>query len=411
MDGSRAAIETPLREVLIESPAEVRARENHALAELLAAHGGRCVLYGAGTLGRRAVESLRTIGIEPLAVCDGNATRWGELVAGLTVVSPREAAERFGAKAVFFVTIWNDFHWYVDTEAKLHALGCVAVSSYAPLFWRFGNDFMTMLLLNEPPHRLYEALPQVLEAETLWEDAESLAVYRANIRWRALGDARGFPYPAPVTTYFPADLLEPREDEVLVDCGAFDGDTIRQMLEWSGERFEDVYAVEADAVSAGKLAAYVAGLPHSVAAKIHPIACAVGAERCTLRFAMSGAATSTTSDEGVDVECRTLDEMFAGQRVTMIKMDIEGAEYGALLGARGTIECEMPVLAVCVYHTQADVWRIPLLLRSMQPAYCYFLRAYDGDGLQTVLYAVPPQRLRSAEQRAATAVPRKSASA
>lgn len=408
MDDGRVARETPLREVLIESVAEVREREANALTALLEAHKGRCVLYGAGTLGRRAVESLRSIGVEPLAVCDGNAARWGETVAGITVTSPAEAAERFGTSAVFFVTVWNDFHWYVDTEAKLRALGCVAVSSYAPLFWRFGDRFMTMLLLNEPPHRLYEALPDVLEAETLWEDAESLAVYRANVRWRALGDAHGFPHPAPVTTYFPADLLEPSNDEVLVDCGAFDGDTIRQMLAWSGDRFAGVFAVEADAVSVGRLEAYIAGLPESVAMRIQTMPCAVGSERCTLRFAMSGAATSTTMDEGVDVECRILDEMFADQRVTMIKMDIEGAEYDALSGARRLIERDMPVLAVCVYHTQADVWRLPLLLRSMQTEYRYFLRAYDGDGLQTVLYAIPPQRMRSAEQRAATVVARKS---
>jgi FkbM family methyltransferase len=408
MDEGRVARETPLREVLIESVAEVREREASALTSLLEVHQERCVLYGAGTLGRRAIEALRTISVEPLAVCDGNAARWGELVAGVSVISPAEAAKRFGASAVFFVTVWNDFHWYVETDAKLRALGCVAVSSYAPLFWRFGDRFMTMLLLNESPYRVYETLPDVLEAETLWEDAESLEVYRANVRWRALGDARGFPYPAPVTTYFPVDLLEPNEDEVLVDCGAFDGDTIQQMLKWSDEHFTSIYAVEADAVSVERLKAYVAGLPETVSKKIHTMPYAVGAEHCTLRFAMSGAATSTTADEGVDVECRTLDELFAEQRVTMIKMDIEGAEHDALRGARRIVERDMPVLAVCVYHTQADVWRLPLLLRSMRSEYRFFLRAYDGDGLQTVLYAIPPQRMRSAEQRAATAVPRKS---
>jgi len=408
MDDVTATGLKPLREVLTESPAQVLAREAGALSSLLLAHHGRCVVFGAGTLGRRAIELLLETGVEPLGVCDSNPARWGEPLLGLTVLSPQQAAPAFGADAVFFVTIWNDFHWYAQTEAKLSALGCTSVSSYAPIFWRFGARFLNMLLLNEPPHRLYAQRDEVLEAETLWADAESLHVYRANILWRALGDGRFFPLPAPQNTYFPADLLQPTADEVFVDCGAFDGDTLREMLSWTDGQFAAAYAIEADAVSGKRLAAYVATLPDAWQRKVHPMACAVGAERCMLRFAMSGSSTATTVDEGVEVECRTLDELFAEQRVTMIKMDIEGAEYDALRGARAVIERDRPVLAVCVYHTQADIWRIPLLLRSMQTDYRYFLRAYDGDGLQTVLYAIPPHRMLSTAERERAVVPRKS---
>jgi FkbM family methyltransferase len=394
----------------------VQAREANALTGLLQAHQGRCVVYGAGTLGLRAIELLRASGTKPLAVCDSNPQRWGQLLAGLTVLSPPQAAEAFGKHAVFFVTVWNDFHWFVETEAKLRALGCVSISTYAPLFWRFGSSFMqTLLLLNEPPHRLYLQMQEVLKAETLWADTESLDTYRANIRWRALGDPRQLPFPAPQTTYFPPDLLQPTTNEVFVDCGAFDGDTLRQMLAWNSGQFSAAYPIEADTVSLAKLKACIATLRADVQQKIHPLACAVGAERCTLRFAMSGTLTATTANgtgDGVDIDCRTLDELFTeaspDRPITMIKMDIEGAEYGALLGAKTIIERDSPVLAICVYHTQSDVWRVPLLLHTMRTDYSFFLRSYDGDGLQTVLYAVPPHRLLSAEQRSHILVPRKS---
>ena len=88
-------------------------------------------------------------------------------------------------------------------------------------------------------------------------------------------------------------------------------------------------------------------------------------------------------------------------------MDIEGAEYDALRGGRRVIERDSPILAICVYHTQADVWRIPLLLRSMNPSYHFYLRAYNGDGFQSVVYAVPPDRLLSDSERAAAPNPRK----
>jgi FkbM family methyltransferase len=397
----------PLSGVLTESVESVKQRELSALDDLLAARQNRCVIYGAGTLGRKAIALLREIGVTPLAVVDSNSQRWGSEVSGLTVLSPSDAAERFGDNAVFFVTIWNDFHWFSDTRTKLTALGCTSVSSYAPIFWRFGNRFMDLLLLNEPAHLLYQDCDRVFEAESLWADQESLDTYRANIIWRAKGDPSFLPYPAPQNTYFPADIFKIVHDEVLVDCGAFDGDTLRLLLSVVGSEFKAFYAIEADTVSVARLDATIASLPADVAAKVHKMECAVGAERCTLQFAMSGAATSKIEDAGVDVDCIPLDELFADTAVTLIKMDIEGAEYDALRGGSKIIQRDSPVLAICVYHTQSDVWRIPLLMRSLNPDYQLFLRAYDGDGFQSVVYAVPPHRRLSDAERAAAPNPRK----
>ncbi len=310
-------------------------------------------------------------------------------------MSAEDAAKDFGASAVFFVTVWNDFHWFSDTERKLKALGCVSVSSYAPIFWRFGERFMDLLLLNEPPHRLYTDLSRVLQVESMWADEESLATYRANILWRAKGDPSHLPFPAPANTYFPRDLFQLTPRESIVDCGAFDGDTLRMFLA-NEASFEAFYAIEADMVSLQKLRAYVATLPSQVAKRVHELDCAVGGERCMLQFVMTGALTSRAGDqdgvEAVDVPCVPLDELFADRKVTFIKMDIEGAEFDALRGGKAVIERDSPILAICVYHTQNDIWRIPLLMRSLNPDYKLYLRTYDGDGFQSVAYAVPPQR-------------------
>jgi FkbM family methyltransferase len=399
-------IDVPLEQILTESVEAVRKREASALDDLLSSRDNRCVLYGAGTLGRKAASLLREIGCRPLALVDKDPQRWGTEISGISVLSPADAAAQFGSNAVFFVTVWNDFHWYSDTHKKLTELGCTAVSSYAPIFWRFGDRFMDLRLLNEPAHKVYEDLDRVIEAESLWADEESLASYRANILWRALGDPSFLPYPAPQNTYFPADIFRVSSDEAVVDCGAFDGDTLRLMLSVTDD-VKAFYAVEADSVSTQKLRSYIETLPQDLATKVHELDCAVGAERCTLKFAMSGAATSKIEDAGVDVDCIPLDELFAGTPVTLIKMDIEGAEYDALLGGRKIIERDSPILAICVYHTQADVWRIPLLMRSMNPDYELFLRAYDGDGFQSVVYAVPPHRQLSQQERAAALWPRK----
>jgi FkbM family methyltransferase len=388
----------PLREILTESVSAVREREVSALDQILRTHHGRVVIFGCGTLGRRAIDLLREIGVNPLALCDSNPARWKTSLSGLSILSPADAAAQFGDNAVFFVTIWNDFHWFRQTQEKLASLGCASISSYAPIFWRFGNRFMDLLLLNEPAHRLYEQLDDVLEAEGLWADEESLTSYRANIAWRAKGDPSLFPCPAPQNTYFPADIFKLSPDEVVVDCGAFDGDTLRLLLSVIPD-FKAFYAVEADTVSIQKLQSYIATLPRGLVSKVHELDCAVGAERSILQFAMTGAATSKIEVEGVDVECIPIDELFADIPVTFIKMDIEGAEFDALRGGAKVIQRDRPILAICVYHTQADVWRIPLLMRSINPDYRLFLRAYDGDGFQSVVYAVPQNRLLSEAEK------------
>jgi hypothetical protein len=128
---------------------------------------------------------------------------------------------------------------------------------------------------------------------------------------------------------------------------------------------------------------------------------------------MTGALTSRSDDaaDSIAVACIPIDQLFANRPVTLIKMDIEGAEYDALRGGCAIIERDQPILAICVYHTQSDIWRIPLLIQSMNPSYQFFLRSYDGDGFQTVVYAVPPHRQMSATERAAALSPRKPFSA
>lgn len=382
----------PLSDLLRESPGHAQARASAALDALLSANQGRVVLFGCGSVGTRALTQLRGVGVEPLCFSDNNPARWGTAIDGCPVLSPADAAARYGADSLFLVTIWNAAHWFVETQAQLRALGCRAVSSYSPLFWRFPETFLPCLL-NDLPHRVCEQAADVLAAETLWADAASLEVYRAHVRWYLTGDASLLPQRAQENSYFPSDIFAISPQEVLVDCGAFDGDTIQQVVERAGPRFEAIHAVEADPLSLGKLEENLQKLPAEIQQKIVIHRCAVGSEHCTVRFEETGSVDSKICDTGgVEVECFPIDELFAETPVTMIKMDIEGAEFDALTGASGTLQRDRPVLAVCVYHLQEDLWRLPLLVYRLLPAHRFFLRAYEGDGFQTVLYAVPPER-------------------
>ena len=93
------------------------------------------ILCGAGGMGRRALASLRKFGVEPLAFTDNNASLWGKTVEGVPVLSPQDAASRYGATAAFVVVTWSGLgHDRMDQRiAFLRNLGCDVVTSFGPL--------------------------------------------------------------------------------------------------------------------------------------------------------------------------------------------------------------------------------------------------------------------------------------
>src|SRR5262249_40372099 len=157
------------------------------------------------------------------------------------------------------------------------------------------------------------------------------------------------------------DLYSPLADEILVDCGAYDGDTIRRFLERRRGVFGEIVALEPDPHSFRRLQEYVAGLPASMAGRIHLHQIAVSDHRGSLHFNADGTVASTASADGLDVvEADTLDDLLLDLRPTIIKMDLEAGEPLALAGGRRLIAQHSPVLAVCVYHRPEHLWSLPL---------------------------------------------------
>lgn len=376
-----------LESLLREDMSSVLNRERNAFDELLAASGNRVVLFGAGNLGRKALACLRSIGIEPLAFADNGKSRWDASIEGMNVLSPQAAAAQFGESAVFLVTIWSEGNSFRRIQDQLRGLGCRNISSSASLRWKFSQELLPCLC-QDFPHNLYKEAGEVQAAASLWSDEHSLHEYLNQVRWRALGDYGVLNPPVAEESYFPDSIFGLRADEIFVDCGAYVGDTAQRFIERRGASFQQIVAIEPDPRNFGQLQQWQASLPGSISGRITCHNFAVGLTRTKVRF--DGAIGETGNSL---VECVPLDEILTIAAPTYIKMDIEGAEIDALRGARRAISRNRPVLAVCVYHRQSDLWRIPQLISSLCADYKLFLRPHEADGWQSVCYAVPPDRL------------------
>ena len=386
-------IQDELDEMFSVPLAAVRRRERCALNLLLRANRNQVVLFGAGSAGRRALGCLRSIGVEPLGFADNRPETWGTSVDGALVMRPEDAAQQYGSDALFIVTIWNAKHRFADTKRRLAGLGVRAIEPIGPVQWRFPESFLPFFSL-DLPHRLYRERNEIVRAAALWADEQSRAEYLAHIRWRLFGDVEGVPGPVPEAQYFPR-VFDLRPDEVFVDCGAYDGDTLREFLKQNGGAFRRFVSIEPSPDVYEALERCVATLEPEVRSRVALERIAVG-DRCeTVRFDAGAGAGGHLSESGTfDVHGSTLDRLCATTRATFIKMDIEGAEGAALAGARATILRDRPILAICAYHRPTDLWRLPLMVHDLIPSYRMYLRTHESDGWDAVAYAVPPERVR-----------------
>lgn len=394
---SKMAMFDELEVLLNEDISSVTDREQAAFDRLAAPFDEKAiVLFGAGQLGRKTLAGLRKLGTEPLAFSDNNPHLWNQSIDGLIVLSPQEAAQKYREKAVFVVTIWSgnlSGYRLAQTRDQLLALKCSKVISFGFLFWKYAEIFLPYYCL-DLPHKVYQQSIDIKNAFSLWADDQSRYVYTAQLKWRMLLDFDGLPGPASGQPYFPLDIFSLSEEEVFVDCGAYDGDTIKDFLQLQKSFAGKIIALEPDPQNFLCLQNFASTLPVDIKKRVTVLPLAAGRQGGKLRFEAMGTESSNISDTGdMEVYCLPLDEVLSDCIPTFLKMDIEGAEMDALAGARKVIRDTTPILAICVYHRQDDLWQIPLFIQSLSDQYRFFLRPYLEAGWDSICYAVPVNRL------------------
>ncbi|OOB79506.1 MAG: FkbM family methyltransferase [Epulopiscium sp. Nuni2H_MBin001] len=89
--------------------------------------------------------------------------------------------------------------------------------------------------------------------------------------------------------------------------------------------------------------------------------------------------------KGGTINVDSLDNVLRDTEVTFIKMDIEGAELQALMGAKQIIKKYKPQLAISIYHKPQDIFELPMYVKSLVPEYKLYLRHYSYHYVDTVL--------------------------
>jgi FkbM family methyltransferase len=385
---SRPATREALERLLALSSEQLRAGVQMRFEAVVQGRQNRFVLFGAGLLGREVLRGLRALGLEPLAFCDNNPRLHGTQVGGVPIISPAEAAHRYRDQAVFVPSVFTSG----PLLAQMKSLG-LSILTVPELFWQYPDTFLPFACL-ALPEAVLEHKDGVRACLDLWHDQPSRHEYLAQIAWRTTLDSAVLPPCLPQDAiYFPSELLELRPDEVFVDCGAFDGDSLRALLR-RVPGIRRFIGIEPDPANRSKLQAFIDERGSEFSSRCTVLPYAVGNHSGTIRFSDTGTAGSCVNALGsLDIRAERLDVLLADVWPTYIKMDIEGAELMALEGGRKVIGDALPVLAICLYHRSSDLWEIPRLIRSISPDYRLFLRRYSDDCWEQVCYAIPSRRL------------------
>jgi FkbM family methyltransferase len=335
------------------------------------------IILGAGNLGRRIARA-----IHPILICDNNPSLWGGVVEGIPIVSPEVAVQRY-PQATFVVAIWHASRTEGMTNRmdQLRSLGASNVVPFSDLFAEHGNHLLPHFLWERADY--YSRYAEKIRSARALLDAEGCEEFDRQMRLR-LGDFSDQLIDSGVQ-YFPKDLFRLSPNEVFVDCGAYDGDTIAEFRRATGDHFAQIIAFEPDPGNFAALQSAVNGDPRVVLQT-----CAAGARREVVRFLAGDGTGSRISSTGTcEIESITLDEALDGLAPTFMKFDIEGGEPDALEGGRQTIARHRPKMAVCLYHAPDHLWSIPLRLNELLPNSLFSLRTYSADGFECVCYCIP----------------------
>lgn len=183
--------------------------------------------------------------------------------------------------------------------------------------------------------------------------------------------------------YFKDEFWIPSENKVFIDGGAYDGDTIEEYIQWVKGDYERIYSFEPQKNLAQKIQMK---LP-VYGERVSFFEKGLWSDNTTLKFTNGNNIISGFLDsEGkCCIETVALDNIIK-EKVSFIKMDIEGAELEAIKGAAGILRRDRPNLAICIYHKPDDLWGIPFLIHEIVPEYRMYVRHCSISRFGTVLY-------------------------
>lgn len=327
------------------------------------------VMYGMGNGADKILGVCAKFGIEIQDFFASDGFVRGHLFHGKPVLSYSAICERYG-KGNFIVLL----SFASSLETVIDNIKHIASETelYAPDVPVFGEGLFDLDYYKSNYDKFNQAF-NLMADDRSKQIFKNVIMYKLSGRIDFLLDAED----DEKETY--SEILSPKTYKTYADLGAYNGDTVRKLLEYASS-LRDVVALEPDKRSFKKLQAYAESEQRC---SIRAYNVAAWSKHTTLEFDNSGNRNSNISigagkaTKICEVTAEALDGILSSagiDRVDFIKYDVEGSEREAILGSINTIKTHLPDLLISLYHRNEDMFALPLLISELAPEYKLYLR-------------------------------------
>lgn len=228
----------------------------------------------------------------------------------------------------------------------------------------------------------------------LLEDDKSKVNYLAFLKTRVSGNNK---YIMDVmegeATFFRNQIFQINDEEVYLDVGAYDGDTIRLFLKENQGKYKYIYAVEPDIKNNRKLRKYIEE-NHLKNIEITN----KGAWNCAEKqdFLFGEQVFSVITSRQVNKKEKTsrvmvekLDSMFSySEKITLLKINYFEGVKETVEGAKKILIEHCPKLAITVGFDCRNIRCIPQAIKKINPKYKLYMRYNKGMASGLTLYGI-----------------------
>ena len=319
------------------------------------------ILYGTGNGADKIIDRLFEKGVSPQGVFASDGFVRDRSFRGMKVLSYDETIEKFGNDITVVVSFGSgreDVINFIKALDERHEL----IIPEVPLY---GGELFDL------DYRIAHE-KELTETYSILSDDYSKELFCDAVNFRLTGKLKYLlrcePFEESVRF-----LTAEKKIGVLIDGGAYNGDTVSSFKRIFPSSVR-IIAAEPDPGSYGKLA-----LRYKDDPTVYPVCCALGDTKGEIRFSSSsgrgsGVSSASRRSKEIVAEQTTVDAISCGERIDLIKLDVEGLELESLKGARNTIQSYAPDLIVSLYHKTDDLFVIPSYLKSVVPEYAFYLR-------------------------------------
>lgn len=350
--------------------------------------GRPIIIYGAGESFHYFKEVvMRQYGYIPTVILDRRFSV-GDTFEGIPACSPDvyQPSAEMQRDALVIICLGNQ-SFYDDVLQTISQMGFCNIIALNDIY-EIHNPFCIPPELETEGFQYYLENRRHIEAcLDLFADDLSKEVYLACLATHITRKPVKIPMCPRHEQYTPQEIPMSRGYSRFLYCGVSVGE-MASLFSRIG-KVEELVCFEPDPNQFQLTNAWLSEYQHEVADRVTVIPCAVyssdGIEPFTFSDTSFGSRILASGNSWV--QAVAIDHILPKFNPTIVTMDIEGAELEALKGAEQTIRSSKPDLAICVYHSPAHLWEIPLFIHELGLDYKFYLRNYTSLVGETVLYA------------------------